>query len=117
MIDAGESAEQVVRREAREEADIEIGSLEPIAHYLSSPGASSETVALFCGRVDARTANGVHGRIDENEDIAVRVVPADRIPDLLADRAASNGLTVIALQWLWLNRTRLKQKWCGSEQP
>jgi ADP-ribose pyrophosphatase len=60
MLAPGETPEQVVRREAREEADLDISALEPVARYLSSPGLS-ESVTLFCGRTDARAAGGIHG--------------------------------------------------------
>lgn len=114
MLKSGETPEEVARREALEEANLEIGALEPIAHYLSSPGASSESVTLFCGRADVRGAGGVHGLRDENEDIAIETSAVADIPALLADRAASNGLTYIALQWLLLNRDRLRRSWVSE---
>ena len=115
MLKTGETPEDVARREALEEADLEIATLEPIAHYLSSPGASSESVTLFCGRVDVRGAGGVHGLRDENEDIAILTFAVDEIPALLADRAASNALTVIGLQWLLLHRDRLRHAWTSGD--
>jgi ADP-ribose pyrophosphatase len=114
MIGTGETPEQVARREAREEAGLEISALEPIARYLSSPGASSESVTLFCGRTDASAAGGIHGLADENEDIAIRAHAAADIPALLADPAAANGLTVISLQWLLINRDRLRRQWTAG---
>lgn len=63
---AGESALDVVRREAQEEAGLVIdGEILPIHRYLTSPGGSTETVALYCGRVDAGDAGGIHGLTDE----------------------------------------------------
>jgi ADP-ribose pyrophosphatase len=115
MLKPGEAPEEVARREALEEANLEIGALEPIAHYLSSPGASSESVTLFCGRADVRGAGGIHGLRDENEDIAIDTFAVADIPALLADRAASNGLTLIALQWLLLNRDRLRRVWTSGD--
>lgn len=115
MLKPGETPEHVARREAREEADLTIGALEPIAHYLSSPGASSESVTLFCGRVDVRGAGGIHGLREENEDIAIRTFAVDEIPALLSDRAAANALTVISLQWLLLNRDRLRHAWVSGD--
>ena len=53
VVEAGETPEEMVKREAREEADCDITALEPIARYFSTPGACSERVHLFCGRVDA----------------------------------------------------------------
>ena len=57
----GEDARDVVRREIVEEAGCTVHELVPICHYLSSPGGTSERVSLFCGRVDSRTAEGIHG--------------------------------------------------------
>ena len=115
MLKPGEMPEEVARREALEEANLEIGALEPIAHYLSSPGASSESVTLFCGRADVHGAGGIHGLCDENEDIAIETFAVADIPTLLADCAASNGLTLIALQWLLLNRDRLRRVWASGD--
>jgi ADP-ribose pyrophosphatase len=117
MIGPGEIPEQVAIREAREEAQLHISALEPVAHHLSSPGASSETVTLFCGRTDASNAGGVHGLDSEHEDIAVATYQASAIPALLVDPAASNGLTVIALQWLLLNRDSVRSRWLASDSP
>jgi ADP-ribose pyrophosphatase len=111
MIGAGETAEEVARREAREEAGLVVTDLEPVAHYLSSPGASSESVMLFCGRTDASRAGGIHGLAGEHEDIAVTTHATRDIPDLLVDPAASNGLTLIGLQWLLIHRERLRRQW------
>lgn len=115
MLKPGETPKEVARREALEEANLDIGALEPIAHYLSSPGASSESVTLFCGRADVRGAGGIHGLCDENEDIAIETFAVADIPALLADYAASNGLTLIALQWLLLNRDRLRRVWASGD--
>lgn len=115
MLKPGETPEDVARREAREEANLKIFDLEPIAHYLSSPGASSESVTLFCGRADVRNAAGVHGLRDENEDIALMTFAVDDIPTVLTEPGASNALTVIALQWLLLNRNRLRQSWIAGD--
>ena len=114
MLAPGESPEQVARRESQEEAALEIGALEPIARYLSSPGASSESVTLFCGCTDARAAAGVHGLREENEDIAIRTFATSDVPSLLTNPSAANALTIVALQWLLLHRERLQRLWAGE---
>lgn len=49
--------------------------LVPICRYLVSPGGTSESIALFCGRVDARTLReGIRGLASEHEDIRVLLV-------------------------------------------
>jgi len=111
IIDPGETPEQVVRREAREEAGLDVGALERIAEYLSSPGGASESVVVFCGRVDTTNAGGIHGHPDEGEDILVRVHPYAAVENMLRTASASNAVTLIALQWLALNRDGLRARW------
>ncbi len=108
----GETPEDVVRREAREEAGLDLGELFPISRHLTSPGGCSETVAIFCGRVDAASAGGIHGLGHEHEDIRVIVLPAQ---DAFALRRRNveieDGTTVLALLWLELNREELRRRW------
>ncbi|HBP70272.1 MAG TPA: ADP-ribose diphosphatase, partial [Alcanivorax sp.] len=40
----------LVRREAREEAGVEIGEMKRVAHYMPSPGGSNERLQVFVGR-------------------------------------------------------------------
>ncbi len=111
MIDGDETPEDVARREAREEAGLTIHELVPIARYLVSPGAITETVALYCGRVDSRGAGGVHGLPEEGEDIKVETVPADRLAAMLDDGTIANALTIIAVQWLLLHHRTIRERW------
>jgi len=116
----GEAPDDVARREAREEAGIELGELEPVCRYLVSPGGTNERVHLFCARVDATTANGVHGLEEENEDILVHSLPVDEALAALASGRIDNAASIIALQWLALNRAALRERWSsgpGSEAP
>lgn len=111
IIEPGETAEAVARREVMEESGCTVGALEPIGEVLLSPGGSSESLALFCGRVDSSGAGGIHGLDHEGEDIRVLVMPpAEALARVMATRGA-NANAVIALQWLALNRERLRARW------
>lgn len=111
IIEDGESAEDVARRETIEEAGCEIiGSLDLISHYYVTPGCSSETVTLYCGQVDASNVGGLHGLAEEGEDIRVFTVPAEECFAMLHNGQLCNAMTTIAVQWLMLNRSRLRQK-------
>jgi ADP-ribose pyrophosphatase len=112
IIEQGESAEDVARRETQEEAGCRITELIPItAPFLSSPGACTETVSLFCGRVDAAAVGGIHGLVEEGEDIRVGSWTIDEALELLACGRIVNAKTIIALQWLALNRERVLRTW------
>ena len=111
VIDEGEAAEAVARREMEEETGCAVTLLEPIGSYLSSPGGASESVALYAGKVDSRKAGGLHGLAEENEDIRVLVRPWSEIEAGLKCGLVTNAATLIALQWLALNRTGLRRRW------
>ena len=84
VVEAGESDEQVVHREAMEEAGCELSELCPIATVLPSAGACTEQVRLFCGRVSSAAIGGVHGLQHEGEDILVHSVVAREALQMLA---------------------------------
>jgi ADP-ribose pyrophosphatase len=107
IVESGEMPDRVARRETLEEAGCHLQALLPIVEYYASPGASSETVSLYCGIVDASRAGGVHGLAGEGEDIRVEVLPYAQALRAVREGRAANATTIIALQWLQLNRRRL----------
>ncbi len=111
IIDGGETPEAVAVREAEEEAGVEISELVPICTYLVTPGGSTETMRLYCARVDARQLSGIHGLPEEGEDIRVFAAPAEEAIGWVASGKVANSMTVIALQWLALNRAALRARW------
>ncbi|MDJ0950128.1 MAG: NUDIX domain-containing protein [Alphaproteobacteria bacterium] len=114
VIDADEDPDDVAHRETREETGLPLTELIPVYHYLSSPGGTSESVRLYCGRVDASDAGGLHGHADEGEDIRVFALPFAEIKARLAHGGFDNGMTIIGLQWLALNRADLRRRWLPS---
>lgn len=111
IVEEGESDEDVVRREADEEAGCRLAEIEPIASYYPSAGACSEHVRLFCGRVLHAGIGEVRGLDTEGEDILVHRVPWSEALDLLRGNRINNGHTLVALQWLALNRDALRERW------
>lgn len=111
IIDEGETPTDVAHRELREEAGLTADHVEPIGEAMLSPGGTSETVTLYCARVDARTADGIHGLADEHEDIRViSMQVADALVALERGDIVS-APAVIALQWLALHRESLRERW------
>lgn len=114
---ADETAEEVAHREGAEEAGCEFLDLVPICRYLVSPGGTSESITLFCGRVDTSTVtSGICGLATEHEDIRVWVVSRAEALDLLHSGRINSAAPIIALQWLALNQAHLLERW-GCVQP
>ena len=111
LIDKDEQPEQVARREAVEEAGLELAELWPLTQYYPSPGGSDERVHLYVGRCDSRGAGGVHGLEDEGEDIRVLVWSLDEALAAVANGRIDNAASIIALQWLALNRAKVRERW------
>jgi len=111
IIDEGEAVEDVARREAQEEAGLDIAELMPMHVYLSSPGGTSESVTQFLGRVDSSTAGGVHGLPDEGEDILVRVFSLAEARALLESGEIASASGLASMQWLLLNRDKVRAAW------
>jgi len=111
IVEEGETPEEVARRESLEEAGLEILALMPMCRYLVSPGGSSESVRLYCGRVDSRGAGGIHGLAEEHEDIRVDLMPYGEAIRLLEEGRITNSVSLIALQWLALHRERVRAAW------
>lgn len=111
LIDKDEQPEQVARREAVEEAGLELAELWPLTQYYPSPGGSDERVHLYVGRCDSRGAGGVHGLEEEGEDIRVLVWSLDEALAAVENGRIDNAASIIALQWLALNRAKVRERW------
>lgn len=111
VVEDGETPPDVARREAIEEASLEILDLMPLHSVVLSPGACSEVCSSFVGRVDTTGAGGVFGLEAENEDILVKVLPFAEARALLDRDEIDNAPAVMALQWLALHRDELRNRW------
>jgi len=85
--------------------------IEPVCRYLVSPGGTTESMEIFCARVDSSKLSGIHGLAHEGEDIRVFTIAADEAISWVESGKIANSMTIIALQWLALNRSRLREKW------
>jgi ADP-ribose pyrophosphatase len=111
IIEKGESAEAMARRETFEESGCEVGRLERIMTFYPSPGGCSEHVTVFCGEVSSEGAGGIHGVAHEGEDIRVFATSTDEAMALVQSGAIDNSIGVIGVQWLALNRGSLRERW------
>lgn len=111
LIDKDEQPEDVALREALEEANLPLTSLWSVTQYYPSPGGSDERVHLYVGRCDSHGAGGVHGLAEEGEDIRVHVWPLQDALDAVKDGRIDNAASIMALQWLALNRAEVRGLW------
>jgi ADP-ribose pyrophosphatase len=109
--DKDETPEELARREAMEEANCPLTDLIEMHRYLPSPGVTNEVVIVFCGRMDSRNLGGVHGLEEEHEDIRSTLFDVAEIPGILESPLTSNGPLIMALQWMLLNRDRVRAAW------
>jgi ADP-ribose pyrophosphatase len=108
-IDPGETVEQAARREAVEEAGLQLDALLPIAQYYPSPGAKTEYLYSYLGLADLPDgAAGVFGVEGEAEDIRGHLVPFDRLMELVASGEVSNAPLILSALWLQRERGRLR---------
>lgn len=108
-IEPGETAEEVAYRESIEEAGCEIQQLIKINDFFTSPGGTSELLSLFYGRVDTSDIGGIHGLDHEDEDIFVTTMKFDKVYQLLLDGKILSAIPIIAIQWLFINRDKIRQ--------
>ena len=111
IIEENESPEDLVRREAVEEAGLQIGDIIPMHSFMLTPGACSESCSLFLGRVDSTNAGGVFGLASEDEDILVKVLPFAEAYAMLERGEMDNSISLVAVQWLALHRDEVRKRW------
>jgi ADP-ribose pyrophosphatase len=104
MIEPGESPSDVAIRETLEESGAVITQLTPICQYLVSPGGTNEKLHVFMALVDSTNIGGIHGLSTEGEDILVHKISRQQAYEAVTSGAINNAATIIALQWLELNR-------------
>jgi ADP-ribose pyrophosphatase len=116
LCEPDENPAATVRREAEEEMGLSTDRLESIGDFILTPGGSDERCTMFAGRVRAPSIDpeGRFGLAIEQEDIRVRVWPADRAVDDAIAGKFPNSVTTIALLWLAARRETLRAAWCNE---
>ena len=115
IIEEGETPEELCLRESMEEANCKIIDLHFIYKYFSSPGCLTETVFLYCGKIDATNTGGTFGLKEEGEDIRVFTASPSEIYRMLENGQITNSMTILALQWFQLNGDNLRHMWLNND--
>jgi ADP-ribose diphosphatase len=111
IVDAGETYEQTARREAREEAHIDLTGLHHIAGYYPSPGGVAQFLVSYLGLADLAEDGRRNGGLDhEGEDIRNVLVPFDALMDMLDSGELANAPLIMSVQWLARHRATLRSQ-------
>ncbi len=103
IIDNGEKPEDAAKRECFEETGCIVKKLIPIQGYFPAPGSSESFYHLFLGEIETFRGTRILGLENENEDIKVQSFKTAEIREKMQNGEILNGLTLIALQWFFLN--------------
>ncbi len=116
LVEPGEALADVAWREIKEEANVVPHKVEYICEYMATPGGCNERLHIFYALADLRGIHGdINGLDEEGEDIRLLTLPASLVFDNLYGGRFNNAATLIALQWLQMNRPSLQaQKFEGS---
>ena len=75
----------------------------PSSHnYFPAPGSSESYYHLYLGEIQAFDGERIRGLEKENEDILVKSFKIDEVRQMLKEKKIMNGLTLVALQWFFL---------------
>lgn len=107
-VEPGEDAEVAAWRECREEIGVAPKALAKVMTFMTTPGIAVESVTLFVAAIDAGAVPPRAGLAEEAEEIATIRVSIDRALTILQHGGVYNGPLILALQWLALNRGRLR---------
>jgi ADP-ribose pyrophosphatase len=102
IIDQGENPEDTAKRECFEETGCEVNMIMPIQGYFPAPGSSESFYHLFLGEVKGFDGERIRGLESENENILVKSFEVNHVRRMLKNNQIKNGLTLIALQWFFL---------------
>ncbi len=108
-VDPDETPEQAARREAVEEAGLELTRLLPVAAYYPTPGAKAEFLYSYIGLADLPDRpQGTFGVAEEAEDIHTHLIGFDRLMALVHSGEVANAPLLLSALWLARERGRLR---------
>ncbi|PKP72990.1 MAG: tellurium resistance protein [Alphaproteobacteria bacterium HGW-Alphaproteobacteria-6] len=109
-VDGGETPEAAARREAREEAGLDLSALIPAAAYYPSPAAKGEYLYTYVGLADLPDdAAGLGGLASEAEDIRAHVIGFDAVLAMADSGEIDNAPLLMLVLWLERRRDALRR--------
>jgi len=108
IVEKGEDPDVTMHREIEEETGYSASTLHHLYTFFLSPGGSSERIFLYYGRLasEKKVSTG-GGLLNEHEYIRTLKIPVDEALKNLKDKIYTDAKTILALQWLEMNRDNL----------
>ena len=115
LIDEGETPESAGIREAQEEAQLEIKTLELVARSYPSPGISTEFFHQYIGIVELLDSSDlIAGLSSENEDIRSHIFEYEQFLKMIESGKVKVGPLILLGLWLSKNRNRLRKTYSNG---
>ncbi|MDC6448503.1 NUDIX domain-containing protein [Alphaproteobacteria bacterium] len=102
IIDKNEKPIETAERECLEETGCNLKKIIPIQSFFPAPGSSESYYHLFLGEINSFSGERIMGLESENENILVKAFKVDQVKKMLKEKIIKNGLTLVALQWFFL---------------
>lgn len=111
-IAKGETPIDAAIRETKEEVGLELKDAK-IIHDKSyvSAGGTSERISIVFGIVASKKAGGVHGLIEENENIKTTIMTSKEFMAKVKSDEINDLKTMVAAYWLQANRAALRRQY------
>ncbi len=103
MIDEHKLPEEIARKEAKEEAGLDIDKLRLIASVYTSPGHVTEKTYIFYTEVEGTPKTGLFGLEHESEEIMTHVVKKSDVYKMMDELKIVDAMTLLALNWFRAN--------------
>lgn len=109
-IEPGDSPEETARKECREEANLDLGTLHKVAEYYPSTGCFTEYIYSYVGIADLPDGvAGLHGAVGEGEDIRGHLLDREEFMDRVHRGEMPDAPLLLTAYWLEANFGRLRE--------
>ncbi len=107
IVDEGETSEDAIKRETKEETGYIVEKTEKIGKFYLSPGYSSEQITLYYIEIDKQTLQNTNrGLLSEGENIKIVEYDLKDLYSAIYKNKLEDAKTIIGIQYL-LNKHQL----------